>query len=284
MHSAQELASQIEVLASLPTVYDRIREQLESPTGSAFEVARLVSADPALTARVLRLVNSAMYGHRGEIDNIVHAVQILGLQQVHDLVLAMSLHAVFTGIRPAQLDMKRFWRDSVLCALASRAITQHTGRPGAERMFVIGLLADIGHLVMFQTTPVLADTARQSTAQTGEALHLAERRIIGCDFAEVGAALMDQWRVPATFAGAIGTQTLPRLGGEHAGDAATLNLARCIVEADALDASSAHTGACVDPCVWKLLDITPDEIAPIREEAELNLAAWLALFFPAHAH
>ncbi|WP_415246565.1 HDOD domain-containing protein [Thauera sp.] len=56
MHSAQELASQVESLTSLPTVYERIREQLESPTGSVFEVARLVSADPALTARLLRLV------------------------------------------------------------------------------------------------------------------------------------------------------------------------------------------------------------------------------------
>lgn len=284
MHSAQELASQIEALTSLPTVYERVREQLESPTGSVFEVSRLVSADPALTARLLRLVNSAMYGYRGKVDNVAQAVQILGLQQVHDLVLAMSLHAVFAGIRPARLDMKRFWRDSVLCALASRTITRRSGRPGLERMLVIGLLADIGHLVMFQTTPLLADTARQSAVQTGEALHLAERRIVGCDFAEVGAALMDQWRVPGAFAGAIGTQTLPKLGGEHAGDAATLNLVRAIVEADTLGESSAQTAGRVDPAVWKLLDIAPDAIAPIREEAELDLAAWLALFFPPRPH
>lgn len=284
MHSAQELASQIEALTSLPTVYERVREQLESPTGSVFEVSRLVSADPALTARLLRLVNSAMYGYRGKVDNVAQAVQILGLQQVHDLVLAMSLHAVFAGIRPARLDMKRFWRDSVLCALASRTITRRSGRPDLERMFVTGLLADIGHLVMFQTAPLLADAARQSAVQTGEALHLAERRIVGCDFAEVGAALMDQWRVPGAFAGAIGTQTLPKLGGEHAGDAATLNLARAIVEADTLDESSARTAERVDPTVWKLLDIAPDAIAPIREEAELDLAAWLALFFPSRPH
>ena len=283
MHSAQELASQIERLTSLPTVYDRVRAQLESPEGSVVEVARLVSADPALTARLLRLVNSAMYGHRGEIDSVLRAVQILGLQQVHDLVLAMSLHAVFAGIRPAQLDMNRFWRNSVLCALASRTIAQHSSRPGQERMFVIGLLADIGHLVMFQTTPVLADEARQMTARTGEALHLAERRIIGCDYAEVGAALMDQWRVPSAFAGAIGTQTLPRLGGEHAGDAAVLNLARHIVDADTLGESSKQIADRIDSSVWDLLEINPDEIVAIREDAELNLAAYLSLFFPSRS-
>ena len=280
MHSAQELTSQIDALTSLPTVYERIREQLQSPQGSVFEVARLVAADPALTARLLRLVNSAMYGHRGEIDNVVRAVQILGLQQVHDLVLAMSLHAMFAGIKPAQLDMNEFWRNSVLCALAARAIAQLTRHPGQERVFVIGLLADIGHLVLFQTTPVLADEARQIASQTNEALHLVERRIIGCDFAEVGATLMDQWRVPSSFATAIGTQTLPRLGGEHAGDAAILNLARHIVEADARGETSKQTAARVEASVWGLLDIDPDRFAAIREEAELNLAAYLSLFFP----
>lgn len=280
MHSAQELTSQIDALTSLPTVYERVREQLQSPQGSVFEVARLVAADPALTARLLRLVNSAMYGHRGEIDNVVRAVQILGLQQVHDLVLAMSLHAMFAGIKPAHLDMNEFWRNSVLCALAARAIAQLTRHPGQERVFVIGLLADIGHLVLFQTTPVLADEARQIASQTNEALHLVERRIIGCDFAEVGATLMDQWRVPSSFATAIGTQTLPRLGGEHAGDAAILNLARHIVEADARGETSKQTAARVETSVWGLLDIDPDRFAAIREEAELNLAAYLSLFFP----
>ena len=280
MHSAQELTSQIDALTSLPTVYERVREQLQSPQGSVFEVARLVAADPALTARLLRLVNSAMYGHRGEIDNVVRAVQILGLQQVHDLVLAMSLHAMFAGIKPTHLDMNEFWRNSVLCALAARAIAQLTHHPGQERVFVIGLLADIGHLVLFQTTPVLADEARQIASQTNEALHLVERRIIGCDFAEVGATLMDQWRVPSSFATAIGTQTLPRLGGEHAGDAAILNLARHIVEADARGETSKQTAARVETSVWGLLDIDPDRFAAIREEAELNLAAYLSLFFP----
>ena len=283
MHSAQELTSQIDALTSLPMVYQRVREQLQSPQGSVFEVARLVAADPALTARLLRLVNSAMYGHSGGIDSVVRAVQILGLQQVHDLVLAMSLHAVFAGIKPAHLDMNQFWRDSVLCALAARIIAQSERQPGLERVFVIGLLADIGHLVLFQTTPLLADEARRIAAQSGEALHLVERRVIGCDFAEVGATLLDQWRVPDSFATAIGTQTLPRLGGEHAGDAAILNLARHIVEADARGESSKQTAERVDPSVWDLLNIAPESLASIREEAELNLAAYLSLFFPPRA-
>ncbi|HRJ25008.1 MAG TPA: HDOD domain-containing protein, partial [Thauera sp.] len=83
MHSAQELVSQVEALTALPDVYERVRQQLDSPAGSIGEVARLVAADPALTARLLRLVNSAMYGYRGRIADVDRAVQLLGLQQVH---------------------------------------------------------------------------------------------------------------------------------------------------------------------------------------------------------
>ncbi len=280
MHSAQELVSQIEALASLPTVYERIRDQLDAPDGSVLEVARLVSADPALTTRLLRLVNSALYGYGGNIDTVERAVQILGLQQVHDLVLAMSINAAFARIRPEGLDMNAFWRGSVMCALASRDIARKCDLPAAERMFVIGLLADIGHLVMYQTLPGLAAEARDAAERSGEALHLAERRIVGCDHAELGATLMDRWRLPACFAGSIGSQVLPRLGGEYAIDAAVLHVASAIVRADRIGETSDATAARIDPVVWAQLELPPDRLRAVREEAELHLVAYVALFFP----
>lgn len=280
MHSAQELVSQIEALTSLPDVYERVRAQVESPDGSVAEVARLVGADPALSARLLRLVNSALYGPRGRIDDVLRAVTLLGLQQVHDLVLAMSLQATFAGIRPARLDMQRFWRQSLLTGLAARAAAQAAAQPMSERMFVIGVLADIGHLVLFQTVPELAALAQREADATAEALDAAERRVVGCDFAEVGAALMDRWQLPDRFAGAIGTQMLPRLGGAFTADAAALHLARRIAEADAKGERSADAAATIEPGVWPLIGLAPEQLAALREEAELNLAAYLALFFP----
>lgn len=283
MHSAQELVSQIEALASLPTVYQRIRDQLDAPDGSVLEVARLVSADPALTTRLLRLVNSALYGYGGSIDTVERAVQILGLQQVHDLVLAMSLSAAFARIQPEGFDLHGFWRGSVMCALAARDIARKCDLPAAERLFVIGLLADIGHLVMHQTLPALATEAREAAERSGEALHLAERRIIGCDHAELGATLMDHWHLPAGFTGAIGNQILPRLGGEYALDAAVVHVASAIVRADRIGESSDTTAARIDPVVWAQLELPPDRLRGIRADAELHLVAYVTLFFPRHA-
>lgn len=280
MYSAQELVSQIDALTSLPTVYLRIREQLDSPEGGIHEVARLVAADPALTARLLRVVNSAMYGYDGTIDNVHRAVTILGLQQVHDLVLAMSLESVFRGIRPDAMDMGRFWRASVMRGLTARTIAITCRQTAPERTFVIGLLADIGHLVMYHDVPRLALEAAALAADSGEALYLVERRLIGCDFAEVGATLMDHWKLPPCFAGVIGAQTVPRLGGEYAQDASVVHLANQIVRADDLILPSADAVRGVDPLVWPTLGLEPETIGSIREEAELHLAAYVSMFFP----
>ena len=280
MHSAQEIVSHVESLATLPTVYHQIREQLDSPDGSIMDVTRLVSSDPALTAGVLRLVNSAFYGFGGQIDTVERAVPILGLQQVHDLVLAISVSAVFDGMQTKHMDMNRFWHGSMMCALAARALARAADHPAAERMFVIGLLADIGHLVMYQTVPNLADEAQSAATIHGEPLHLAECRIIGCDHAEVGATLMDAWKLPSCFADVIGAQLVPRLGGERAVEATLLHIANAIVHADRYDEPSDVALARIEPMMWNDIDLAPECFAKVREDAELNLAACISTFFP----
>lgn len=280
MHSALEIVCHVESLATLPTVYHRIREQLDDPDGSLVEVSRAVSSDPAMTIGVLRLVNSAFYGFGGKIDTVERAVPILGLQQIHDLVLAISVSAVFEGMHPEKMDMQRFWHASMMRALAARMLARTAQNPAAERMFVIGLLADIGHLVMYQIVPDLAEEARHAADTGSEPLDVAERRIVGCDYAEVGAALMDSWRLPSCFAEVIGAQIVPRLGGERTQEATLLLIANAITDADRNAEPSALAAARIDPYMWNDVGLCPECFASVREEAELNLAACISTFFP----
>ena len=280
MHSAQELVAQIEALTSLPTVYARIREALDDTEGSMSDIARVISVDPALTARLLQVVNSALYGFGGRIDTLHRAVTILGLQQVHDLVLAMSIGSVFAGMHPRFMDMNRFWRDSVMCGIAAREIGRRCGLPTSERLLVIGLLSDLGHLVMYQTVPTLANEARTVSASGDEPLYEVERRIVGCDHAEIGATLMDHWRLPACFAEVIGAQINPRLAGDFTFEAAILNVAAAIVQADRDGETSEDAASRIEPVVWSTLDLTVEDFSQLREAAELNLAGYLALLFP----
>lgn len=281
MHSAQELVTHIEGLTSLPTVYLRIREELDSEDCSLAEVARIITADPALTARLLHVVNSALYGYGGRIDTIQRAVTILGLQQVHDLVLTMSIGSVFQNVKPEHMDMKRFWQGSVMCGLAARETGQRAKLANPERLLTIGLLADIGHLVMYQTVPQLAEEAQVRASASDTPLYLAERETVGCDYAEVGATLAQQWKLPTCFAQVIGAQVNPRLGGEFITEASVLNLAAHIIAADRSGEPSEAAAARVDPLVWAQIDLAPEDFSSLRESAELHLASYISILFPA---
>lgn len=277
MHSAHELAANIAHLYPLPTVYACVREELDAPNGSSAAVARILSADAAMTANVLRLVNSAFYGYGGKIAEIGRAVTLLGLQQVHDLVLAISVSATFNALRPRYLDMEEFWRGSLMRGLAAREIGRCHGMLGSERLFVMGLLADIGHLVLHQTIPELAIEARRKAELESIPLETAERAVIGCNFAEVGAMLLSCWHLPENFAKVTGAQLNPRLAGEHGFEAAVVHLATHIAEADRENLASSAATQLIDPVIWSALEMEPAVFRSIRESAELELAAFLPL-------
>ncbi len=280
MHSPHEIVAACDTLRSLPAVYHRIREALEAPDSSLTDVARLVAHDGVIAGRVLQVVNSPLYGFSGQIGDIMRAVQILGMQQLHDIVLAMSLGKVFENVAPERMDMRTYWRLSVLRGLTARVTARRCGLLDAERLFIIGLLADLGHLVMYLTLPEKTDAAQQAADDTGEPLHLAEHRIIGADYAEVGCALMESWRLPRIFATVIGGQHTPVTAGDHWLEAAIINLTNRVADADRRGLSSDEATGSVNPAVWRQLDLPQSALPDIREEAELNLAAVIALFFP----
>jgi HD-like signal output (HDOD) protein len=264
-------------------VYCRVREHFESPDVSTSEIVRLIETDPALTSGVLRLVNSALYGFSRKIESVERAILILGLQQTHELVMAITVSHVFDGISPQHMNMKRYWVGCMITALTMRELARLICNPAVGRLFVIGLLADIGHLVMYQTVPELAIEA-QTVANAGdEPLFEAERRIIGCDSAEVGASLMDYWKLPASFAEIIGAQITPWLAGKHIIEAELLHIALTVSKADRYNESSEQALKRIDSRIWDNIGLDPSSFPRIRETVEMNLSACTAIFFSSAA-
>lgn len=230
MHVAQELVASLDKLASLPSVYYRVRQALDDPDVSINTLSELIGNDPALSAALLRLANSAFYGFPRRIETVSRAISLAGLEQVGDVILASSIAATFGGIRPQRMDMSRFWRRSVRCALLCRGIAQTQGNGDTERHFLLGLLADMGHLVMYHAIPDLSDLVMETAGLSLELLAQREREVIGCDFAEVGAALASSWRMPVSIGATIGEQLHPEQAGEFASAAAVLNIVRLVDE------------------------------------------------------
>ena len=138
---------------SLPDVYIRLREVMESDNASMADAAEVLSLDPALAARILRMANSAFYGFRSQVDTISRAANILGLQKIHDIALAASVSQAFEGMTNELMDLDTFWYRSVHCGFLAQAIAEGAAMRNTESLFVRGLLHDIGHLVLFSRYP-----------------------------------------------------------------------------------------------------------------------------------
>lgn len=280
MHSAQELVHCMDRLASLPSVFHRIQAELDSPDSSLSTLAQLISSDPALSATLLKVANSALFGFPQRIETILRAVQVLGVQQVRELSVAILVTRTFTALDSKHVDPEHFWRTSILRAVACRAAFGAARLHPQERGFVTGLLANIGHMVMYLNLPELAIAAANRAAAEAIPLYRAERQTIGCDHAEVAACLAASWGLPQAISGAIATQHAPWLANGDARDAWLLHLANAIVGAEQDEQPSEEAGAAIDQRMWPASGLEPSCFAPIREEAELNLASTLALFFP----
>jgi HD-like signal output (HDOD) protein len=194
--TAAALVKRVDGLFSLPEIYVQLRRLMAEPETSVGEVGELLSCDPGLTARLLRIANSSMLGFRWRVDTVTRAVGALGTHLVHDIVLATSTTRAFAGLAGTGIDMRRFWANSIFCGLSARRLAERCGVMDSERLFVEGLLRDIGHLVMWQEIPRLAAEAMKKSKAQGTPLHRVERTMIGYDFAAVGAKLMAAWGLP----------------------------------------------------------------------------------------
>ena len=199
MPTLWERVTQDAKLISLPEAYLRLKQVIDDPDYTVQQVAEAVSHDPALTTRVLRLINSPYFGLASPIDNIPRAVSLLGPQQIHDLALATSVAHSFSGIDPKRHDLNRFWNDSLFCALVAKQLASLCRLEQPERLFVAGLLSDLGHLILYQSIPQETLNAERLAREQTRPLVEVEREFLGLDYARVGATLMRQWRLPESL-------------------------------------------------------------------------------------
>ncbi len=226
MTTAKTLVREVKGLVSLPEVYLKIRDLMEDPSSSIADFSRVVELDPALAARVLRMANSAFFGFSGRIDNILRAINIMGVSQLHDLVLATSAAAAFKGLYSVRMDMHRFWSESIHCAINSRLLAAECNIIDTDRLFVTGLLHDVGHLVMYSRLSEQCGEILEKATDENLQVELLEQQILGFDAAEVGAELLKLWLLPESIISVISKQNAPELADKYRLDTCILHLGR----------------------------------------------------------
>lgn len=211
----EEFVVAVGEIATLPATVVRLLELLKDTTTSADAVLEVLERDPAMTANVLKLTNSAFYGHRKRISNVRDALVMLGNRSVATL-------AFFTGMAPImrrELDgygitRERFWEHCLLSAAASSLVADELGiTPLRREAFTAGLVHDVGMLVIDQVLVARHQVIEPDTIPLGE--YAGERRALGFDHCEAGAMIADKWGFPPELVQPIRFHHAPENAQQH---------------------------------------------------------------------
>jgi HD-like signal output (HDOD) protein len=203
--------SSIGDIATLPEVTVKIIEIVEDPSSTARDLHNVIKNDPALSAKVLKVVNSAFYGLPGQIGSMDRAIVLLGMSAVKNIAVAASIARLFkTGKMSEKFSAKDLWQHSVAVGVAARLIARASGQPaGFDEVFLAGLIHDIGVLVERQAYPdKLSQVIARCSAQEGTFRDL-ETEVIGADHQVFGEALTTKWKFPRHLRAAVGFHHCP---------------------------------------------------------------------------
>ena len=210
----QSALADVSHIATLPEVTDKIIRLVEEPTSTAADLHRVITHDPALGARILKVVNSAFYGLPGQIGSMERAVVLLGLNAVKNIAVAASLSKLFRGDRIGQGDAgfsaRDLWSHSLATAAGTRLLAGEVGLKLPDEAFVAGLMHDIGIMVEIQACrPAFEAALAKLAAEPHLTLRQAEAACVGATHEQFGAGLCRLWKFPTSFAVVAGFHHRP---------------------------------------------------------------------------
>lgn len=278
--SPRELVAGAIEIASLPEIFLRVNEMIDSPRHSAADIGHTICHDAALSARLLKIANSAFYGFPSQIDTISRAITVIGTRELRDLVLATSVIRTFKGLPNDLVSMEDFWRHSICCALAARSLAEQRGEQSLERFFVAGLLHDVGSLLIYRKIPELAREALLRSRYNNIPLYRAEQNIMGFDHAAVGVEILRKWKLPEHLQEAAEFHHNPGMAHRFPRDTALIHLADVVADSLQLGSSGDPHVAPMDSQAWRLADLSDGTISLAISKVERQFDDVLELFHP----
>jgi HD-like signal output (HDOD) protein len=201
--SLDAVACQVTEISTLPQVALRVIEVAKDPNSGAADLKAVVEGDPALSARVLRMVNSAAYGLRSTVTNLHQAIGYLGFSRVRNLAMTASVSEIFREEEQrGAYRRSELWRHLVSVGICARLVASRCRLAGFEDAFLAGLLHDIG--IILEDQGAHAQFCEMlETLEEGTPLCTSERAWLGFDHCVLGAKVAEAWKFPATVWAAI---------------------------------------------------------------------------------
>ena len=251
---------------TLPGVFEKISRLIESSSTTAEDVANIISSDQALSAKVLRVVNSVFYGFPGRISNLTHALIILGFDVVKGLVLSTSVFDMMLA-----KGFHGLWEHSLGCAVTAGVIARKTNDPHPEEVSIAALLHDIGKVILKIELSKESSRIDQAVLEKQISTYEAEEEILGFNHTTVGNWLCQEWHLPNKLSDPITYHHRPRLSRLAQGPTAIVHVANVLVRGIGFGFPGDNLVPKIEPVAWKVLDISDSLLEEIIREMDDEL-------------
>lgn len=255
----------INTLPTVPGVLKKLSAIIEKPRITLVEISAFISNDPALTTKVLKMVNSAIYGFPGRIASVSHATMLLGLNVIKGMLLGVSVFELM------QKTMKGLYEHSLACAIAARVIAQKKGLKDPEEISIAGLLHDIGKVILVLEFPQEYEAAMSEAQAKGIIIFDAEKNHFNATHANVGGWLSEKWRFPRNLIEVIEYHHRPALSKNAPMESAIVHFADLLVRARGFGFAGDNFVPEVNPVAFELLKLSDADIREVLRETEESM-------------
>lgn len=190
----QDYARKADNVFVLPEAVTKIKQLIDDDATSMNDIAEVINFDPAIMSQVLKISNSALYKFPSTITTVSKAIQVIGTRSVYDLVLAYGVAYAFKGLDKGVIDLNKFWELGVNCALLAKYFAEEIGVKEPEKLFVCGLLHNLGELVLVQLNPDIAQKGSQISNR--DKPHELQKKYLGFCYTDISAELLKLWGIP----------------------------------------------------------------------------------------
>jgi len=255
----------IETLPTLPSVLTKLLRVIENPKVSLKEIGHVISNDPVLTTRVLRAVNSPLYGFPGRIASINQSLVLLGVNLIRGLLLGVS---VFEAMKKALAGL---WEHSVGCATAARVIGQKIGLKEPDEVAVAALLHDIGKVIFSLKFPAEYERVLEDVTRRELFVFQGEKEAFEINHADAGGWIALKWHFPAALTEIIEYHHTPHLSRQVPLATAVVHLADILVRARGFGFAGDPFVPAINPQAWELLQLSEANLRDIVRELDDSL-------------
>ncbi len=269
------IRSSIERLNALPTIPNilkKLLKMLENPSTSLNDIGHFISHDPVITSKVLRMINSPIYGFPGRISSVNQAVILLGLNVVKGMLLSVSVYDIMKKV------MVGLWEHSLACAIASRLMAKKKGLKETEESSIAGLLHDIGKVALLLQFKDSYESAIKLAERKGFAIMEAEKEVFIIDHAKAGEWMSEKWSFPKNLIEIIGYHHKPNVSKNFPLETSIVHFADILVRGRGFGFAGDKTVPPVNEIAWTILGFSNKDIKDILKELEESMEIANELF------